>query len=204
MGDISEMDLVYKVLLLVLVVGGFVASFGRRTRFAVHIRHAAIWIGIFVLLLAAYSLRDDLSSLGMRMRSELLPAEGVATGPSTAAFRAARDGHFHVEAEVDGAKLRLLVDTGATKVGLSRRDAERIGLDLAKLAYTERVMTANGPARAAPVVLREVRVGPIVVRNVPASVSERRDDVSLLGLSFLNRLESYTASGGTLTLVGRN
>jgi len=91
----------------------------------------------------------------------------MTTGPNSIVFRAANDGHFHVDAVVDGKSIEMLVDTGATTVSLSRRDAARIGIDLTRLVYNRRVMTANGPAMSAPVTLRELRVGPITDPNFP-------------------------------------
>jgi aspartyl protease family protein len=167
------------------------------------LRNAAIWAAICVALLGVYAFRDEATYVAQRVYAELDPTGGVAEGPRSISFRAARDGHFHVDAAVNGQRLRFLVDTGATRVSLSRGDAERIGIDTSKLVYNQRVQTANGIARAAGTTLREVRIGPITVTNVLASVSERRDDGSLLGLSFLSRLESYAVNGNTLTLTGR-
>jgi aspartyl protease family protein len=201
-GQDDQMRLVYGLLLLVLMVSGFIARTRGQSRPAIVLRHAAIWLAIVAVLFAGYTLRDDVVAFGERMQAELLPARGVEISPRSISFRATVDGHFHVDAAVDGATVRFMVDTGATDVSLSRRDAERIGIDTDRLAYTLRVMTANGPARAAPVTLRQVRIGPITVRNVAASVSERRDDFSLLGMSYLRRLDSYTVTGNTLTLTG--
>ena len=102
-----------------------------------------------------------------------------------------------------GAWYVLLGIFGATVVSLSRRDAARIGIDLTQLVYNQRVMTANGPAMSAPVTLRELSVGPITLTDVPAAVSEGRAEGSLLGLSFLRRLQSYTIEGDKLTLTAR-
>jgi aspartyl protease family protein len=168
------------------------------------LRNAAIWAAISVVLLGVYAFRDEVTYVAERMQAELDPTSGVAGGPRSISFRAARDGHFHVDALVNGRRLSFLVDTGATRISLSRDDAERIGIDTSKLTFNQRVQTANGVARAAGVILRDVRVGPIAVPNVLASVSERRSEGSLLGLSFLARLESYAVNGNTLTLTGKH
>jgi len=84
----------------------------------------------------------------------------------------------------------MLVDTGASRVALSYEDAVKLGLDPDKLAYTQSVLTANGEARAAPVTLSEVAIGPIVRKDIKAMVTEEgKLDQSLLGMSFLSTLD---------------
>jgi aspartyl protease family protein len=197
-------DLAYKIILAVVLIASFV-SFARSSnmRVAVVARHAAIWIGIAFAIAAAYTLRDDAKAFGERMLADLVPSRGMATGPNAIVFRAGNDGHFHVDAVIDGKTVEMLVDTGATTVSLSRRDAARIGIDLTRLVYNRRVMTANGPAMTAPVTLREVRIGPITVTDVHAAVSEERAEGSLLGMSFLGRLHGYRVEGDKLTLTAR-
>src|ERR1700719_3132641 len=99
------------------------------------------------------------------------------------------NGHFSVEAEVDGRRMEFLVDTGASVIALRERDAARLGIHPAQREYTANVSTANGIVRAAPVELNRVDVGSLTVRNVQALVLP--DDVlgqNLLGMSFLSRV----------------
>ena len=114
-------------------------------------------------------------------------------------YRADPRGHFWVDAVVNGASVRFMVDTGATNVALSLKDAEAAGLGHSSLAFTMRTSTANGVARAAPVQLREIRIGQFAVDNVPAIVGENLD-ISLLGMTFLRKLQSYEIRDGVLTM----
>jgi aspartyl protease family protein len=99
------------------------------------------------------------------------------------------DGHFRTEARVDGRRLELLVDTGASQIALRASDAARLGVHPAARDYNVRVSTANGMTRAAMVQLGMVEVGDIVVRNVPALVQpDEALSVNLLGMSFLSRV----------------
>jgi aspartyl protease family protein len=126
------------------------------------------------------------------------PVEPSTTGSLT--LRADARGHFLVVAEVDGKPIRFLVDSGASNIMLSRRDADTLELGPERLIFTQMYSTPGGIVRAAPVQLREVRIGALRLRNVQASVSERPMDVSLLGASFLARLKGYEVSGGRMTL----
>lgn len=115
-------------------------------------------------------------------------------------YRADPNGHFLVDAEVNGTPVRFLVDTGATLVVLSPADARAAGLDGGDLRFTAVMSTANGTARAAPTRLRSLRLGQLEVTDVPAVVMERPLAVSLLGMSFLRRLDGYSIRDGVLTL----
>jgi len=130
-----------------------------------------------------------------------LPTSTDGNAPRSVTIRAANNGHFHVDAVTNGRRIPFVVDTGATVVTLTREDAERIGLDVTRLAYTQRFQTANGIARAAPVTLREVSVGPIALYDVQAVVNEGKSGQSLLGMSFLSRLDGYSVSGDSLTMT---
>jgi aspartyl protease family protein len=110
------------------------------------------------------------------------------------------DGHWRAEARVNGRKVDVLVDTGATVVALTRDDAAAAGIDVRRLRFDIRVRTASGTARAADVTLERVQIGNVRLRDVEAVVVERGLPVSLLGMSFLSRLEQFDVRGQTLRL----
>jgi aspartyl protease family protein len=117
----------------------------------------------------------------------------------TLVYRADRRGHFTVTAAVNGAPVRLVVDTGASLVALTVEDARAAGFDRAGLMFNGLTKTANGPTRFAPVTLSQIRIEQLVVDNVPAAVIENLDQ-SLLGMSFLKRLKSFEMREGALTI----
>ena len=129
--------------------------------------------------------------------------EGSAdlAGVSELMIKAEANGHFYVEAEIDGNTVDFIVDTGATNVALSPSDAKELGIRPRSSEYTIQMHTANGIVRAAPVLLDYVRLGPLEMRNVHATVQEAEMGISLLGLSFLSRLESYEVRGNKLYLA---
>lgn len=112
-----------------------------------------------------------------------------------------RNGHYFAEATIDGRDIDVLVDTGASSIALTYEDAERLGLSPARLDYNIRTQTANGEARAARVVLSRVAVGSVMLRDVNATVAEKgRLGITLLGMSFLGRLSSFSVEGDRLVL----
>jgi aspartyl protease family protein len=110
------------------------------------------------------------------------------------------NGHFQVDARVDGRRVEFLVDTGASHIAIRRRDAARLGIYTHPGDFTVRVNTANGVTKAALVQLRTVEVGDILVRDVPAIVhADEGLSVNLLGMSFLSRVR-WTHERGKLVL----
>lgn len=112
----------------------------------------------------------------------------------------AGDSHFYAEADIDGARVRTLVDSGASVVALTRRDAEAIGLDVDRLPVTGVARTAGGDVPMRSVMLDSVDVGGIAVRRVRAAVIDTDMGVSLLGQSYLSRLDAVSVEGDTMTL----
>jgi aspartyl protease family protein len=114
-------------------------------------------------------------------------------------YRAGPNGHFVLAAEVNGAPVRFLVDTGASLVFLTPDDARAAGLAPRDLDYTARVATGNGAVRAAPVILREVRIDDLSLADVRAAVLDNLGQ-SVLGMSFLGRLKGFEIREGSLTI----
>jgi aspartyl protease family protein len=206
LGEREMMGLVVSGALLLFV--GSSLLFDYRGRVGQAVRDFFTWVAIGVALVAVYTFRGELSEVAYRVAGELLPpGQGIVQSgePGERAVRIRRRGdtHFIARAEVNGAPLSLLVDTGASSVVLKPADAQAAGIDTSRLVYSVAVQTANGTAYAAPVRLRVVAVGPIRLQAVDALVAQPGSlRESLLGMSFLRRLRSYEFSGDFLTLRG--
>jgi len=141
-----------------------------------------------------------LREIGERVLADLVPGRPVQIGRSVEIARG-RGGDFHVPTQVNGVSVYMVLDTGATAVVLTQDDAKAAGLPLDMLHYTVDIETANGHARAAEVSLKQVSVGFITERAVPALIAQPGQlKESLLGMSFLNRLESYEMRGDRLLM----
>ncbi len=116
-------------------------------------------------------------------------------------LNAGAGGHFTTSASINNRSIDVLVDTGASAVALSQEDAQRIGLKPRNLKYDVPVSTANGQGKAARVMLREVEIGSVRVQNVEGLVLEEGAlRGTLLGMSFLSRLRSFSVEDGKLVL----
>ena len=166
-------------------------------------RQAAIW-GVAGLLL--YATVDAWAPKAPQDVGNAAAAATPADMPvvlrpahSAMTYRADKQGHVLLDAFVNGARVHFLVDTGASFVSLTPADAAAAGISHSSLAFTARLNTANGIARAAPVKLREVRVGQLTIDDVDGVVTENLGG-SLLGMSFLRRVDSWEMHDGVLTL----
>lgn len=183
-------EIIYLLLWLALMGGGVLAS--RRGLGPHWLRNAALWLVIIVGIMGAYSVRGQLSAL-------LNPGAPRTVGEAIE-LRRANDGHFWADVEIDGVKVQMMVDTGASMIALTPRDARLIGLDPDNLRYTTPVSTAQGETMAAPVTLGRVTLGTIEMSRVPAEVMRENTDTSLLGMTFLNRLDGYEVRNDALLL----
>ena len=158
-------------------------------------QQAIVWALIFVGVIAAVGLWGDIRRTVADVPGATLVQDGRIELPR------ALDGHYYLTAQVNGAPLSFVVDTGATDIVLSEADARAVGIDTASLAYIGRAMTANGEVRTAPVRLDQITIGPIVDNNVPAVVNQGELDTSLLGMRYLQRFSSIEITGGRLVLT---
>lgn len=110
------------------------------------------------------------------------------------------DGHFYAEVRVDGRKVDMLVDTGASFIALTRKDADAAGVDWREDDAVVVGKGASGPVRGVPVTLEEVELGGHRARNVPAAVIFDGLEVSLLGQSFLGQIDAMRIEGDRMVL----
>lgn len=194
----NQMSLVVKVGWIALLGSSLILGWRLRPKSA--LRNAAIWSVIFLVVIGFFSFRQDAAMIGQRIMSELSPTQGDVRDDGTIAFSAGPDGHFRIQALVNGSRVTFMVDSGATDVVLAPDDARRIGIDPANLSFTQFAQTANGTVRGASVELQSLIIGPIDIRDMPATVNGADMSDSLLGMAFLNRLTGWRVSKGVLTL----
>ncbi len=163
-----------------------------------------MWALVGIALVAAHAYRAELAEVGERIFEEFSPPTAHVGRSGEVIIRRRNGGEFIVPAKVNERQINFILDTGASSVVLSAEDASAAGLPIAELDFTARVVTANGAATAAPVKIEKIAVGPIVVHGVQALVARPGSlNQSLLGMSFLDRLKSFSVEGANLVFKGK-
>ena len=189
--------------ILALALLGMIALVLFRQRFPHALETILIWLMLGLLLMLGYTYRFELRDVAERVLAELVPGRAATRGRTVELARGP-GGSFYVTVQINGSRVSTVLDTGATAVVLTPEAAKAAGLPIEMLNYSVNVDTANGRARAAPVTLDRMSVGDITERSVPALIAQPGQlRVNLLGMSFLNRLESWEVRGDRLLLRGR-
>ena len=191
----TTLGTVYILMAVMIVAGALIGGRGRivRALFA-SLALASLFAAGFIV----FAFRDDLGYLGQRLRAE-------ATGEPVRIGRTLRipmsiDGHFWVEAEVDGTPVKFLVDSGATMTTIDRATARRAGLSI-NPQRDQLVRTGNGMIRVSSAIAGEIVIGPIDRRRVRMHIAEM-DNINVLGMNFLSSLDRWGVEGRWLVLEG--
>jgi aspartyl protease family protein len=190
-GD-QALHFLYLLGVLVLVASAFGV---RRIPMGQGLKMAAAWLLIFAAAFAVFALKDEFAALGRRIVSG--EPEMVRAG-ETLRIRKSEDGHFWVQAKVNGKESRLMVDSGATVTTLSPETARRAGIAPSD-AFKALVSTANGVVMVQRGRAERFAVGDIVREDFPVHLSDS-DDTDLIGMNFLSTLSGWSVEGDWLVL----
>ena len=182
----------YLMLLLVLVGSALI---GMRLPLAKALKMALAWVAIFAVVFILFAFRDDFSALGQRLRAEATGAP-IDQGEELR-IPIASDGHFWVEAALNGRSARFMVDSGASVTTISRATAEAAGVKVgSERGY---VSTANGVIAMSRARVDRFRVGGIQRTDFRVFVNDA-DSTNVLGMNFLSSLEGWRVEGNYLVL----
>lgn len=193
-------SLTVKIAFLVFLGGTVLVLF--RESFWKAFQAIIFWVVVALVLALGYTYRFELRTVYDRVMAEMVPGYAATQGRVVEIARG-RAGEFSVMTQVNGGRIPMVLDTGATAVVLTQDAAKAAGLPLEVLTYNVAVDTANGRTQAASVTLDRLAVGGLVERNIPALIARPGQlRTSLLGMSFLNRLESWEVRGDKLIMRG--
>ncbi|HET9810771.1 MAG TPA: TIGR02281 family clan AA aspartic protease [Sphingomicrobium sp.] len=185
---------VYLVMALMLVLSSLMV---RREPVARLATYALAWVAIFAAGFILFTFRDNLDWVWQRVRAEAT-GEPVHVGKELR-IPMAIDGHFWVDARINGTKVKFLVDSGATMTTIDRRTARSAGVEVSPVA-NQIVRTGNGLVRVASGRAEELKVGTIVRHDFALHVAAN-DDLNVLGMNFLSTLDRWGVEGRWLVLV---
>lgn len=184
----------YLLMAAMLVLGGLMT---RREPAAKMITMALAWVAIFGAGFVLFTFRDNLGWVAQRLKAEAVGTpvqEGVETR-----IPMAIDGHFWVDARVNGHDVRFLVDSGATTTTIDRRTAQTLGVQISA-RRDQYVRTGNGIVRVASGQADELTIGSITRHGVDLEITDN-DDLNVLGMNYLSSLSRWGVEGRWLVLV---
>ena len=185
---------VYIVMAIMLVLGSLMA---RREPAAKMVTMALTWILIFAAGFVLFTFRDDFGWVAERLKAEAVGTP-VEQGKETR-IPMAIDGHFWVNAKLNGKDVKFLVDSGATMTTVDRDTANSTHLDVSPRA-DEFVRTGNGVIRVRSARADELVIGGIRRKDVGIQVADN-DDLNVLGMNYLSSLSRWGVEGRWLVLV---
>jgi aspartyl protease family protein len=178
--------------LLGLAIGGSVLVSGREN-LTKTVQQAAIWLFIFLGVIGAYGLWDDISRDVTGQQAAL--SDGRISVPRNI------DGHYYLTLNIDNTPIEFVIDTGASQIVLTQSDAASLGMDPTELYFGGSAMTANGLVVTAPITLERVTLGAQVDHNVKAVVNGGDMDTSLLGMTYLTRFGHIEITNNQMVLT---
>jgi len=184
----------YLLMAAMLVLGALMT---RREPAAKLITMALAWIAIFGAGFIIFTFRDNLGWVAQRLRAEAVGTP-VSEGTETR-IPMAIDGHFWIDAQLNGHDVKFLVDSGATTTTIDRNTAQRAGIDVSR-GRDQYVRTGNGVIRVASGRADELTVGQIRRRDVALEIADN-DDLNVLGMNYLSTLRRWGVEGRWLVLV---
>ena len=184
----------YLLMAIMLILGTLMM---RRERMAKLLTMLLAWVAIFAAGFVLFTFRDNLGWVGQRLKAEAIGTP-VKQGSETR-IPMALDGHFWVDATVNGRPVKFLVDSGATMTTIDRQTALAAGVPVSARA-DEYVRTGNGIIRVSSGRAAEIQVGGIVRRDVGLQIADN-DDLNVLGMNFLSSLSRWGVEGRWLVLV---
>jgi aspartyl protease family protein len=184
----------YLLMAAMLVLGALMT---RREPAAKLITMALAWIAIFGAGFVVFTFRDNLGWVGQRLKAEAVGTP-VTEGRETR-IPMAIDGHFWVDARLNGRDVKFLVDSGATTTTIDRSTARRAGVEVSS-GRDQYVRTGNGVIRVASGRADELTVGPITRNDVALEIADN-DDLNVLGMNYLSTLRRWSVEGRWLVLV---
>ncbi|MGB1414243.1 MAG: retropepsin-like aspartic protease family protein [Paracoccaceae bacterium] len=183
--------LIYLSVLVVAILGSVLIS--RRGAYGKMFRQAGVWLLIFMGLVAIVASWQDIRQSG-QTTSFQQSQDGAIIIPKEI------DGHFHLTLTINDRPIDFLVDTGASDIVLTRKDAARVGFDPNRLDYWGMANTANGTVRLATIRLETVRLGEFIDKNIRASVNKAPMEKSLLGMRYLSKFSAIEISNDQMIL----
>lgn len=188
-------SLIWGVVCILLLVSSLAA---RRLPLGYIAKAGLAWVAIFAALFAIFSFRFEFIGIWERVKADISGTGGQSVSSEAIELRRQDDGHYWLMVDINGKPVRFMIDSGATMTAINATTAIETGVE--STGYPIILSTANGRVAAKRANVRSLTVGPHRIENHPVVVSERFGDVNLLGMNFLNSMQSWRVEANMMVL----
>ena len=188
-------SLIWGVMCILLLVSSLAA---RRLPLGYIAKAGLAWIAIFAALFAIFSFRFEFINIWERVKADISGTAGQSISGDAIELSRQDDGHYWIMVDINGRPVRFMVDSGATMTAINAATAQEVGVETD--GYPIILSTANGRVAAKRATVGSLAVGPHKIENHSVVVSDSFGDVNLLGMNFLNSMQSWRVEANVMIL----
>ena len=190
-------SLIWGVVCILLLISSLAA---RRLPLGYLAKAGLAWIAIFAALFAVFSFRYEFIGIWERVKADISGTAGQSITSEAIALRRQDDGHYWLQVEVNGKPVRFMIDSGATTTAVNGNTARETGIQVDADGYPVFLNTANGRVTAQRVIIQSLKIGTHEIGQHNVVVSESFGDTNVLGMNFLDSMQSWKVEANVMTL----
>ena len=190
-------SLIWGIVCILLLISSLAA---RRLPLAYVAKAALAWVAIFAALFAIFSFRYELKSIWERVKADISGTSGQTVNGDVIELRRQDDGHYWLQAEVNGNPVRFMIDSGATITAMNAQTAADSGVDVDTNGYPMILDTANGRVTAKRGSVKKLEIGSHSIADHKVVVSDSFGDTNVLGMNFLDSMKSWKVEANMMVL----
>ena len=190
-------SLIWGVVCILFLLGSLAA---RRLPLGYVAKAAFAWIAIFAALFAIFSFRFEFKAVWERVKADISGTAGQSVNGNEISIRRQDDGHYWLQLGVNGTPVRFMIDSGATTTAVNADTARETGIEVDTTGYPVFLNTANGRVTAQRGVVQSLMIGSQEIGQHNVVVSESFGDTNVLGMNFLDSMQSWKVEGNVMTL----
>ena len=190
-------SLIWGVVCILLLLSSLAA---RRLPLGYVAKAAFAWIAIFAALFAIFSFRFEFKAVWERVKADISGTAGQSVRGEEITIRRQDDGHYWLQLDVNGKPVRFMIDSGATTTAVNANTARETGIEVGANGYPVFLNTANGSVAAQRGIIQSLKIGTHEIGQHNVVVSESFGDTNVLGMNFLDSMQSWKVEADVMTL----
>ena len=190
-------SLIWGVVCILLLLSSLAA---RRLPLGYVAKAAFAWIAIFAALFAIFSFRFEFKAVWERVKADISGTAGQSVSGEDITIRRQDDGHYWLQVDVNGKPVRFMIDSGATTTAVNANTARETGIEVDANGYPVFLNTANGSVAAQRGIIQSLKIGTHEIGQHNVVVSESFGDTNVLGMNFLDSMQSWKVEANVMTL----